>query len=179
MPPILHRAAIKRTEGEWDSRLESILNCKLHLHWLGQVTRMGGNRLRKQANKWQVEGFRKGPGIPRQMWRSTDDLRELKLKLSWKDVAAAGSDVVSMWTSTLWMLDESSSESRSHNVAHLQRQLSFLSATITVSRQTIFGRPFAKWFALCYRTVVLSLSLIHIWRCRRIERCRSRWSPYH
>ena len=25
----------------------------------------------------------------------------------------------------------------------------------------------------------LPLSLIHIWRCRRIERCRSRWSPYH
>ena len=25
----------------------------------------------------------------------------------------------------------------------------------------------------------LMLSLIHIWRCRRIERCRSRWSPYH
>ena len=25
----------------------------------------------------------------------------------------------------------------------------------------------------------LLLSLIHIWRCRRIERCRSRWSPYH
>ena len=24
-----------------------------------------------------------------------------------------------------------------------------------------------------------SLSLIHIWRCRRIRRCRSRWSPYH
>ena len=23
------------------------------------------------------------------------------------------------------------------------------------------------------------LSLIHIWRCWRIERCRSRWSPYH
>ena len=27
--------------------------------------------------------------------------------------------------------------------------------------------------------MVLILSLIHIWRCRRIERCRSRWSPYH
>ena len=27
--------------------------------------------------------------------------------------------------------------------------------------------------------LVPSLSLIHIWRCRRIERCRSRWSPYH
>ena len=26
---------------------------------------------------------------------------------------------------------------------------------------------------------VRTLSLIHIWRCRRIERCRSRWSPYH
>ena len=26
---------------------------------------------------------------------------------------------------------------------------------------------------------VVQLSLIHIWRCRRIERCRSRWSPYH
>ena len=26
---------------------------------------------------------------------------------------------------------------------------------------------------------IRELSLIHIWRCRRIERCRSRWSPYH
>eukprot|EP00826_Nyctotherus_ovalis_P036528 TRINITY_DN3246_c0_g1_i4.p1 TRINITY_DN3246_c0_g1~~TRINITY_DN3246_c0_g1_i4.p1 ORF type:complete len:114 (-),score=2.21 TRINITY_DN3246_c0_g1_i4:21-362(-) len=25
----------------------------------------------------------------------------------------------------------------------------------------------------------IMLSLIHICRCRRIERCRSRWSPYH
>ena len=24
-----------------------------------------------------------------------------------------------------------------------------------------------------------NLSLIHIWRCRRRLRCRSRWSPYH
>ena len=29
------------------------------------------------------------------------------------------------------------------------------------------------------RRSVQCLSLIHIWRCRRIERCRSRWSPYH
>ena len=29
-----------------------------------------------------------------------------------------------------------------------------------------------------WRTVI-NLSLIHICRCRRIERCRSRWSPYH
>ena len=26
---------------------------------------------------------------------------------------------------------------------------------------------------------VISLSLIHIWRCRRVSQCRSRWSPYH
>ena len=26
---------------------------------------------------------------------------------------------------------------------------------------------------------VVVLSLIHIWRCRRTPRCRSRWSPYH
>ena len=26
---------------------------------------------------------------------------------------------------------------------------------------------------------VQSLSLIHIWRCRRSTLCRSRWSPYH
>ena len=28
-------------------------------------------------------------------------------------------------------------------------------------------------------TLTLSLSLIHIWRCRRDPQCRSRWSPYH
>ena len=27
--------------------------------------------------------------------------------------------------------------------------------------------------------IALLLSLIHIWRCRRDYRCRSRWSPYH
>ena len=33
-----------------------------------------------------------------------------------------------------------------------------------------------KWL---YSRTTLSLSLIHIWRCRRRLRCRSRWSPYH
>ena len=48
----------------------------------------------------------------------------------------------------------------------------------------------STWKFLCLRSWKLSnagrsgildvlLSLIHIWRCRRIERCRSRWSPYH
>ena len=30
-----------------------------------------------------------------------------------------------------------------------------------------------------YRWRITYLSLIHIWRCRRRLRCRSRWSPYH
>eukprot|EP00826_Nyctotherus_ovalis_P063274 TRINITY_DN9266_c0_g2_i2.p3 TRINITY_DN9266_c0_g2~~TRINITY_DN9266_c0_g2_i2.p3 ORF type:complete len:108 (-),score=11.86 TRINITY_DN9266_c0_g2_i2:16-339(-) len=29
------------------------------------------------------------------------------------------------------------------------------------------------------KRIDIDLSLIHICRCRRIERCRSRWSPYH
>ena len=33
----------------------------------------------------------------------------------------------------------------------------------------------AEWMS----AILVHLSLIHIWRCRRIERCRSRWSPYH
>ena len=38
----------------------------------------------------------------------------------------------------------------------------------------------AKYAAkICGNRPRLHLSLIHIWRCRRIERCRSRWSPYH
>ena len=28
-------------------------------------------------------------------------------------------------------------------------------------------------------SLIKRLSLIHIWRCRRRLRCRSRWSPYH
>ena len=35
------------------------------------------------------------------------------------------------------------------------------------------------WYSLLRYNDILNLSLIHIWRCRRIERCRSRWSPYH
>ena len=34
-------------------------------------------------------------------------------------------------------------------------------------------------FIVNHDAVIIHLSLIHIWRCRRIERCRSRWSPYH
>ena len=36
-----------------------------------------------------------------------------------------------------------------------------------------------KWLQTGTAMHPSNLSLIHIWRCRRIERCRSRWSPYH
>ena len=31
----------------------------------------------------------------------------------------------------------------------------------------------------CMSEMCCTLSLIHIWRCRRSYACRSRWSPYH
>ena len=43
----------------------------------------------------------------------------------------------------------------------------------------------ASALALCLDVIgilpqpLYQLSLIHICRCRRLERCRSRWSPYH
>ena len=37
---------------------------------------------------------------------------------------------------------------------------------------------FAFIFAIVY-LIHMYLSLIHIWRCRRLLTCRSRWSPYH
>ena len=45
-----------------------------------------------------------------------------------------------------------------------------LNAVIHVCNGTSKNKQFFK---------LSGLSLIHIWRCRRIERCRSRWSPYH
>ena len=48
------------------------------------------------------------------------------------------------------------------------------SCTINLPDGTSYKTPSDKVI-----TKLQELSLIHIWRCRRIERCRSRWSPYH
>ena len=39
--------------------------------------------------------------------------------------------------------------------------------------------PSQDWWKSIGSSAVSSLSLIHIWRCRRSTLCRSRWSPYH
>ena len=60
------------------------------------------------------------------------------------------------------------------------------SDSLCIPRTNIHFDSHSFW-VLCFSTNTLEfspshhsvLSLIHIWRCRRIERCRSRWSPYH
>ena len=42
-----------------------------------------------------------------------------------------------------------------------------------------FQLPRARIFHHERKQAVHTLSLIHIWRCRRSYACRSRWSPYH
>ena len=44
---------------------------------------------------------------------------------------------------------------------------------------TIVKRRKLQCYGHVSRASGLALSLIHIWRCRRLDACRSRWSPYH
>ena len=52
-----------------------------------------------------------------------------------------------------------------HQASYMRSQNIFLAVCTRISIQ-----PICQW-------LLVNLSLIHIWRCRRIERCRSRWSP--
>ena len=45
--------------------------------------------------------------------------------------------------------------------------------------ERIETRKKMNWMARFTLSVIISLSLIHILRCRRSTLCRSRWSPYH
>ena len=42
-----------------------------------------------------------------------------------------------------------------------------------------FSYLFRNIFSWKLTAHIFPLSLIHIWRCRRLVECRSRWSPYH
>ena len=74
------------------------------------------------------------------------------------------------------------------DVQHYLLSFNHETETINVKKHKSFQSLMAHWAALISVSLALSqtpvstlwdLSLIHIWRCRRIERCRSRWSPYH
>ena len=54
----------------------------------------------------------------------------------------------------------------------------FCSGQLSLPRfKALLGNLFPRDLSEARSTA--SLSLIHIWRCRRRLRCRSRWSPYH
>ena len=51
-------------------------------------------------------------------------------------------------------------------------------------RQLMAAQKSCKWVGFSMwlnrrSCLIVILSLIHIWRCRRSTLCRSRWSPYH
>ena len=71
------------------------------------------------------------------------------------------------------------------SITHLQNSLQQISSWMTAnlltpnsSKTEFLLTGLTKQLAKIHNSS-LNLSLIHIWRCRRIERCRSRWSPYH
>ena len=45
--------------------------------------------------------------------------------------------------------------------------------------QRLVGTRFFPFLPRLCPSSPCCLSLIHIWRCRRLPQCRSRWSPYH
>ena len=49
---------------------------------------------------------------------------------------------------------------------------------VRLALDILHGRPYERETLLPVSSAV-DLYIIHILRCRRIERCRSRWSPYH
>ena len=52
-----------------------------------------------------------------------------------------------------------------------------LTLTLTFDLSILSTRRLRVWSRIANSDV--TLSLIHIWRCRRSTLCRSRWSPYH
>ena len=66
------------------------------------------------------------------------------------------------------------------NTSHIGLLTPIIKVYIHFTPSTHHTSAFLHPSSKCTSTSHLQhLSLIHIWRCRRIERCRSRWSPYH
>ena len=62
-----------------------------------------------------------------------------------------------------------------------QKFMSCIFQVICSANAAAHGLASFAWRWVSNVTVVglMTLSLIHIWRCRRSTLCRSRWSPYH
>ena len=55
----------------------------------------------------------------------------------------------------------------------------FLIVMKNVNSPLFYVQRLYIWHPVVKQRIVQLLSLIHIWRCRRVWGCRSRWSPYH
>ena len=67
----------------------------------------------------------------------------------------------------------------SHVTCHITHVTLRMSHVICQMVMLILGTCWATFVFMCKLKSEYLLSLIHIWRCRRRLRCRSRWSPYH
>jgi len=59
------------------------------LLWLGHVIRMDSQRIPQQALRWEVPGYKRGPGRPQTNWRSVVNKDLLKMGLTWEDAQVA------------------------------------------------------------------------------------------
>ena len=91
---------------------------------------------------------------------------------------------VTKWRNMLWSTGQEKcqlsclSSKTSSTVSGCIQTAVFLTgwSKITVTQQVL---SWQLWIYSADLWTTLVLSLIHIWRCRRVTVCRSRWSPYH
>ena len=89
------------------------INCSfLHLFlyspcWLGHVVWMAYQRMLWQALRWEIPGFKRGPGRPRTNWRSTVNKDLLGMGITWEEAEVAAhdrSEWVGLWpNASTWM----------------------------------------------------------------------------
>ena len=107
-------------------------------------------------------------------WTNVASLKSTRWRTG-SQCIADGAPALCVWTSSTrnktggGVLNRLQSVHRAFRDAEEQR-VAVVQATGDERLYQCFTRIFRRW---------PDLSLIHIWRCRRIERCRSRWSPYH
>ena len=87
-----------------------------------------------------------------------------------------------MWIISVYFICQSNVNFNSRLCKFFLLNFSWIFVSILISIFLIHGCCITLQLFQCVFfsiTMVLKLSLIHIWRCRRYSLCRSRWSPYH